>query len=124
MLTPKTSVVSLFLFYSLLDDLNLIMIQKYEMSIDVKDQIRTIIEELKSLRSFLEDMEVQKHPELEGFLIQTSDIAYEVLYILTSYAPVWYLNLRLPQVMEKIKLIRLALEKLNKYPTEKVIISR
>ncbi|KAL2455156.1 putative disease resistance protein [Forsythia ovata] len=120
MLTPKTSVVSLFLFYSLLDDLNLIMIQKYEMSIDVKDQIRTIIEELKSLRSFLEDMEVQKHPELEGFLIQTSDIAYEVLYILTSYAPVWYLNLRLPQVMEKIKLIRLALEKLNKYPTEKV----
>ncbi|KAL2533217.1 Disease resistance protein RPP13 [Abeliophyllum distichum] len=120
MLTPKTSVVSLFLFDSLLDDLNLLMIQKYETSIDVKDQIRTIIEELKSLRTFLEDVEVQKHPELEGFLIQTSDIAYEVLYILTSYSPVWYLNLRLPQVMEKIKLIRLPLEKLNKYPTEQV----
>ncbi|KAL2506302.1 putative disease resistance protein RXW24L [Abeliophyllum distichum] len=120
MLTPKTSVVSLFLFDSLLDDLNLIMIQKYETSIDVKDQIRTIVEELKSLRSFHEDMMVQKHPELEGFLIQTSDIAYEVLYILTSYAPVWYLNLRLPQVMEKIKLIRLPLENLNKYPAEQV----
>ncbi|KAL2550399.1 putative late blight resistance protein-like protein R1B-17 [Forsythia ovata] len=120
MLTPKTSVVSLFLFDSLLDDLNLLMIQKYERCIDVKDQIRTIVEELKSLRSFLEDMEVQKHLELEGFLIQTSDIAYEVLYILTSYAPVWYLTLRLPQVMEKIKLIRLPLEKLNKYPTEQV----
>ncbi|KAL2542793.1 Disease resistance RPP8-like protein 3 [Abeliophyllum distichum] len=120
MLTPKTSVVSLFLFDSLLDDLNLIMIQKYETSIDVKDRIRTIIEELKSLRSFLQDMEVRKHPELEGFLIQTSDIAYEVLYILTSYAPVWYLNLRLPQVMEKIKLIKLPVEKLNKYQTEQV----
>ncbi|KAL2487168.1 putative disease resistance protein [Abeliophyllum distichum] len=119
-LTPKNIVVSLFLFDSLLDDLNILMIEKYETSIDVKDQIRTIIEELKSLRSFLEDMEVQKHPELEGFLIQTSDMAYEVLYILTSYAPVWYLTLRLPQVMEKIKLIRLPLENLNKYPTEQV----
>ncbi|KAL2479128.1 putative late blight resistance protein-like protein R1A-3 [Forsythia ovata] len=118
--TLKTSVVSLSLFDSLLDDLNLIMIQKYETSIDVKDQIRTIVEELKSLQSFLEDMEVQKHPELEGFLIQTSDIAYEVLYILTSYAPVWYLNLRLPQVMEKIKLIRLPLENLSMYPAEQV----
>ncbi|KAL2533011.1 Disease resistance protein RPP13 [Abeliophyllum distichum] len=120
MLTPKTSMVSLFHFDSLLDDLNLIMIQKYETSFDVKDQIRTIVEELKSLQSFLEDMEVQKHPELEGFLIKTSNIAYEVLYILTSYAPVWYLSLRLPQVMEKIKHIRLPLEKLNKYPAEQV----
>ncbi|KAL2479139.1 putative late blight resistance protein-like protein R1A-3 [Forsythia ovata] len=81
----------------------------------IVDQIRTIHEELTSLRSFLE-----QHPELEGFLIETSDIAYEVLYILTSYAPVWYLTLRLPQVVEKIKLIRLPLEKLNKYPTEQV----
>ncbi|KAL2453686.1 putative disease resistance RPP13-like protein 3 [Abeliophyllum distichum] len=31
-----------------------------------------------------------------------------------------YLNLRLPQVMVKIKLIRLPLEKLKKYPTEQV----
>ncbi|KAL2532956.1 Disease resistance protein RPP13 [Abeliophyllum distichum] len=120
MLTPKTSVVSLFLFDSLLDDLNVLMIQKYETSIDVKDQIRTIHEELKLLRVFFEHMEVQQHPEVEGFLIQTSDIAYEVLYILTSYAHVWYLTLRLPQVMEKIKLIRMPLEKLNKYPTEQV----
>ncbi|KAL2553396.1 putative late blight resistance protein-like protein R1A-3 [Forsythia ovata] len=73
-LTPKTRVVSLFLFYSLLDDLNLLMIQKYETSIDVKDQIRTIREELKLLRFFFEDMEVQQHPELEGFLIPTRDI--------------------------------------------------
>ncbi|KAL2553431.1 putative late blight resistance protein-like protein R1B-17 [Forsythia ovata] len=114
-LTPKTIVVSLFLFDSLLDDLNILMIQKFQMCTDVKDQIRTIHEELTSLRSFLE-----QHPELEGFLIETSDIAYEVLYILTSYAPVWYLTLRLPQVMEKINLIRLPLEKLNKDPTEQV----
>ncbi|KAL2553277.1 putative late blight resistance protein-like protein R1B-17 [Forsythia ovata] len=120
LITQKTSVVSLFLFDSLLDDLNLLMIQKYETSIDVKDQIRTIHKELKLLRFFYEDMEVQQHPELEGFLIQSSDIAYEVLYILTSYTPIWYLNLRLPQVMEKIKFIRMPLEKFSKYPSEQV----
>ncbi|KAL2552900.1 Disease resistance protein RPP13 [Forsythia ovata] len=118
MLTPKTTVVSLFLLDSLLDDLNVLMIQKYERSIDVKDQIRTIHEELKLLRVFFEDMEVQQHPEFEGFLRETSDIAYEVLYILTSYAPVWYLNLRLPQLLENIKLLRMPLEKLNNYLTE------
>ncbi|KAL2532935.1 NB-ARC domain-containing protein [Abeliophyllum distichum] len=120
MLTPKTSVVSLFLLDSFLYDLNLLMIQKYETSIYVKDKIRTIHEVLKLLRFFYEEMEVQQHPELEGFLLQTSDIAYKVLYILTSYTPVWYLNLMLPQVMEKIKLIRMPLEKFSKYPSEQV----
>ncbi|KAL2553368.1 putative late blight resistance protein-like protein R1B-12 [Forsythia ovata] len=100
--TPKTAVVSLFLVDSLLDDLKDLMKLKDDRIVYVKDQMTTILDELMLLRS-LADMEVQ----LEEFLKQIRDIAYEVEYIINSYASVWYLTLRLPQVMKKIQLIKM-----------------
>ncbi|KAL2533017.1 NB-ARC domain-containing protein [Abeliophyllum distichum] len=110
--TPTTAVVSLFLVDSLLDDLKDLMNHKDDRIVYVKDQMTTILDELMLLRSLLADMEVQQHLELEGFLIQIRDIAYEVEYIINSYAPVWYLTLRLPQVMEKIQLIKMPLQEM------------
>ncbi|KAL2553322.1 putative late blight resistance protein-like protein R1A-3 [Forsythia ovata] len=72
---------------------------------DLKDQIRTIHQELMFLQSFLTNKEVEKYPQLEEFFIRIRDVAYEVEYIINSFAPVWYLTLRIPQVMEKIQLV-------------------
>ncbi|KAL2532898.1 Disease resistance RPP8-like protein 3 [Abeliophyllum distichum] len=100
--TPKTSVVSLSLVDSSLDYLNDLMDNDDDKFVDLKDQIRTIQQELTF---FLTYVEVEKYPELEEFLIRISDIAYEVEYIINSFAPVWYLTLRIPQIMEKIQLV-------------------
>ncbi|KAL2553372.1 putative late blight resistance protein-like protein R1A-3 [Forsythia ovata] len=67
--TPKTTVVSLFLVDSLLDDLKDLMNHKDDRIVHVKDQMTTILDKLMLLRS-LADMEVQ----LEGFLKQIRDI--------------------------------------------------
>ncbi|KAL2532941.1 Disease resistance RPP8-like protein 3 [Abeliophyllum distichum] len=103
--TPKTSVVSLSLVDSILHYLNDVMNNKDDRIFDLKDQIRTIHQELMFLQSFLTDKEVEKYPELEEFFIRIGDIAYEVEYIINSFVPVWYLTLRIPQVMEKIQLV-------------------
>ncbi|KAL2553357.1 Disease resistance RPP8-like protein 3 [Forsythia ovata] len=100
--TPKTSVVSLSLVDSTLDYLNYLMDNDDDKFVDLKDQIRTIHQELTF---FLTYLEVEKYPELEEFLIRIRDIAYEVEYIINSFAPIWYLTLRIPQVMEKIQLV-------------------
>ncbi|KAL2553272.1 putative late blight resistance protein-like protein R1B-14 [Forsythia ovata] len=103
--TPKTSVVSLSLVDSTLDYLNDLMDNEDDKFVDLKDQIRTIHQELMFLQSFLTYVEVEKYPELEEFLIRIRDIAYEVEYIINSFAPVWYLTHRIPQVVEKIQLV-------------------
>ncbi|KAL2532909.1 NB-ARC domain-containing protein [Abeliophyllum distichum] len=103
--TPKTSVVILSLVDSILDYLNDLMNKKDNRIFNLKDQIRTIHQELMFLQSFLTDIKVEKYPELEEFFIRIIDIAYEVEYIINSFAPVWYLTLRIPQVMEKIQLV-------------------
>ncbi|KAL2553328.1 Disease resistance protein RPP13 [Forsythia ovata] len=110
--TPKTSVVSLSLVDSTLDYLNDLMDNEDDKFVDLKDQIRTIHQELTF---FLTYLEVEKYPELEEFLIRIRDIAYEVEYIINSFAPVWYLTLRLPQVIEKIRLIRTQFREKNMY---------
>ncbi|CAA2980989.1 late blight resistance homolog R1A-3 [Olea europaea subsp. europaea] len=112
--TPKTAVVSLFLVDSLLDDLRDLISHKDDRIVDVKDEAITIHDELKLLRTLLAEIEVERYPELEEFLIQIRDIAYEVEYIINSFAPVWYLTIRLPQVHEKIKLIRMLLQDMKK----------
>ncbi|KAL2532931.1 Disease resistance protein RPP13 [Abeliophyllum distichum] len=114
-MTPKTAVVSLFLVDSILDDLKDLMNQKDDRIASVKDQIQTIHQELMFLRSFLADMKAgRQHLELEDYFIQIRDIAYEVEYVVSSFAPVWYRTIRLPQVMEKINLIRIRLQEMKK----------
>ncbi|KAL2551295.1 putative disease resistance protein [Forsythia ovata] len=109
----KTVVVSLFIVDSLLDDLKDLMNNKADTIVEVKDQFKTIYEELLYLRSFLKDIDFQQHPEFQQLVIRIRDIAYEVEYIvINSFAPGWYLNLRLSHFMEKIKHIRIALEEM------------
>ncbi|KAL2551429.1 putative late blight resistance protein-like protein R1A-3 [Forsythia ovata] len=49
----------------------------------------------------------------EDILIRAVDIAYEVEYVINSFSPVWYLTLRLPQLIEKIQLIRMSIQEIK-----------
>ncbi|KAL2493289.1 Disease resistance protein RPP8 [Abeliophyllum distichum] len=129
--TRKTAVVSLFIVDSLLDDLTHLLNHKADQIVGVNDQIVTVHEELILLRSSLTDITLQQHPQLEELLIQTTDIAYEIEYIINSFPPVWYLTLRLPQFMDKIKRIMMGITETKKnidtgivevenYPTKQV----
>ncbi|CAA2982979.1 late blight resistance homolog R1A-3 isoform X1 [Olea europaea subsp. europaea] len=65
-------------------------------------------------------------------MLQMSDIAYEVEYVINSFPHVWYLTLRLPQLIKKIQLIKMAIKDMKnsidaagipevaKYPVEQV----
>ncbi|KAL2516440.1 putative late blight resistance protein-like protein R1B-17 [Forsythia ovata] len=129
--TQKTAVVSLSIVDSLLDDLTHVLNHKADKIVGVNDQILTLHEELILLRSSLTDITLQQHPQLEELLIQTTDIAYEIEYVINSFPPVWYLTLRLPQFMDKIKCIMMGIKETKKnidtsivevenYPTEHV----
>ncbi|KAL2516457.1 putative disease resistance RPP13-like protein 3 [Forsythia ovata] len=129
--TRKTAVVSLFIVDSLLDDLTHLLNHKADQIVGVNDQIVTLHEELTLLRSSLTDTTLQQHPQLEELLIQTTDIAYEIEYIINNTFPLWYLPLRLPQFMDKIKRIMMGIKETKKnidagivevenYPTEQV----
>ncbi|KAL2507986.1 putative late blight resistance protein-like protein R1A-6 [Forsythia ovata] len=113
-LPTKTSVISVFVVDSLLNDLKDLMDQKADRIGGVKDQIGTIHDELLYFRSFLRDIEMQQHPKLEQVMMRIKDTAHEIEYIVNSFAPVWYLKIRLPHVTEKIKLIRMAFEEMKK----------
>ncbi|KAL2551458.1 putative late blight resistance protein-like protein R1A-3 [Forsythia ovata] len=107
-MAPNTAVVSLFIFYSVLDDLMDLINNNSERIVGVDDQIVTLHEELKLLGSTLIDIAV--HEEL---LIRSRDIAYEVEYVINSFPPVWYLTLQLPQLIEKIQLIRMSIQEIK-----------
>ncbi|KAL2516377.1 putative late blight resistance protein-like protein R1B-17 [Forsythia ovata] len=83
--TRKTAVVSLFIVDSLLYDLTHLLNHK-------ADKI------------------FGQHPELEELVIQTTDIVYEIEHVINSFPPVWYLTLRLPQFMDKIKHIMMGIK--------------
>ncbi|KAL2516447.1 putative disease resistance protein [Forsythia ovata] len=112
--TRKTAVVSLFIVDSHLDDLTHLLNHKADQIVGVNDQIVTLHEELILLRSSLTDITLQQHPQLEELLIQTTDIAYEIEYIINTFPPVWYLTLRLPQFMDKIKRIMMGIKETKK----------
>ncbi|KAL2493260.1 NB-ARC domain-containing protein [Abeliophyllum distichum] len=112
--TRKTAVASLFIVDSLLDDLTHLLNHKADQIVGVNDQIVTLHEELILLRSSLTDITLQQHPQLEELLIQTTDIAYEIEYIINTFPPVWYLTLRLPQFMDKIKRILMGIKETKK----------
>ncbi|CAA2933243.1 late blight resistance homolog R1A-3 [Olea europaea subsp. europaea] len=111
----KTFVVSLFIVDSLLDDLKDLMNYKADSIVGVKDQLLTIHNELLDRRSFLRGVNMQKYPEFQEIVIRIRDIAYEVEYIISDpFTPVWYLALRLSHIMGKIKLMKMAAEKMIK----------
>ncbi|CAA3007970.1 late blight resistance homolog R1A-3 [Olea europaea subsp. europaea] len=107
--TQNTEVVSLFLVDSSLDDLENVM----NHNDSEKVQIQQIHHQLKGLRSLLAGMGVKRCSKLEEFFIQIRDIAYEVKYVVSSFSPVQYLTMRLPQVIEKIELIKIQLQEME-----------
>ncbi|CAA3002749.1 late blight resistance homolog R1A-3 [Olea europaea subsp. europaea] len=111
---PNTDVVSLFLVDSILDDLKIILNHNDDRISSVKAEIGTIHSELMSLQYLLAHMEVERYSELEEFVIRIRDIAYEVEYVVSSFSPVWYLKIRLPQVVNKITLVRIQLQEMKK----------
>ncbi|KAL2552865.1 putative late blight resistance protein-like protein R1A-6 [Forsythia ovata] len=107
--TSNTSVMSVFIVDSLLDDLDYLINHKSDLIVDVKDQITTFHEELIFSRSFLRDIEVQENKEMIECVMLLRDLAYEAEYIINSFVvgevPVWYFTLRLSSVILKNKVI-------------------
>ncbi|KAL2551431.1 putative late blight resistance protein-like protein R1B-13 [Forsythia ovata] len=131
-MSPNTALVSLFIFDSVLDDLMHLINNNSDRIVDVNDQIVMLHEELMLLGSSVTDIAVQQEAGHEDILIRAVDIAYEVEYVINSFPPVWYLTLRLPQLIEKIQLIRMSIleiknkiyvagvPELSKYPGEQI----
>ncbi|KAL2532597.1 putative disease resistance RPP13-like protein 3 [Abeliophyllum distichum] len=111
----KSSVVSLFIVDSFLEDLEDLINHKADRIVGVKDQTIMLYEELTLLRSSLNDIVVVRHLELEELVVPTSDLAYEIEYVINSFPPVWYLTLRIPQLLEKIQLIKMAIQEKKNY---------
>ncbi|KAL2551425.1 putative disease resistance RPP13-like protein 3 [Forsythia ovata] len=105
---------------------------KSDRIVGVNDQIVMLHEELMLLGSSVTDIAVQQEAGHEDILIRAVDISYEVEYVINSFPPVWYLTLRLPQLIEKIQLIRMSIleiknkidvagvPEVSKYPAEQV----
>ncbi|KAI3462427.1 hypothetical protein Pfo_019090 [Paulownia fortunei] len=112
---PNTAVDSLFIVNSLVNDLEDLMNRGDDLIVDVWDGIGTLQEELILLRSFLEVFKEQHHAEL---VLWIRDAAYEAEYLINSFVigdiPICYLTLRLPDVIQKIKLIGIGLEEIKK----------
>ncbi|KAL2466062.1 putative disease resistance protein [Abeliophyllum distichum] len=112
-MAPNTYLVLLFIVDSVLDDLMHLINNNFERIVGLNDQIITVHEELMSLGSSITDIVVQQEAEHEKLVIRTRDIAYEVEYVVNSFPPVWYLTLRLPQLIEKIQLIRMSIKEIK-----------
>ncbi|XP_022870621.1 putative late blight resistance protein homolog R1A-10 isoform X2 [Olea europaea var. sylvestris] len=109
-MAPKTGVVSLFIVDSVLDDLMDLINNKSDSIVVVNDQIVTLHEELMLLGSSITDIALQHEAEHEELVIRSRDIAYEIEYVINSLPHVWYLSLRLPQLIVKIRLIMIAVK--------------
>ncbi|KAL2551438.1 putative late blight resistance protein-like protein R1B-13 [Forsythia ovata] len=112
-MAPNTALVSLFIFDSVLDDLMYLINNKSDRIVGVNDQIVMLHEELMLLGSSVTDIAVQQEAGHEDILIRAVDIAYEAEYVINSFPPVWYLTLRLPQLIEKIQLIRMSIQEIK-----------
>ncbi|CAA2933259.1 late blight resistance homolog R1A-3 isoform X1 [Olea europaea subsp. europaea] len=131
-IAPKTSVVSLFIIDSVLDDLIDLINNKSDWIVVVNDQIVTLHEELMLLGSSIADIALQHEAEHEELVTRSKDIVYEVEFVINSFPHVWYLILRLPQLIDKIRLIVMAIKEMknnievvrmsnvSKYPHEHV----
>ncbi|KAK4479938.1 hypothetical protein RD792_012990 [Penstemon davidsonii] len=119
--TPTTyeTVDSLFIVDSLLDDLENLMNHPVELDIIMKSHMEILREELTLSRSFTKDCSMFQNTgvidESEESLVQIRDVTYEAEYLINSHVvgnlPVWYLKLRLPDVIKKIKLVGTKLKK-------------
>ncbi|KAK4410289.1 putative disease resistance RPP13-like protein 3 [Sesamum angolense] len=90
-----------------------VMDAKADLIDDLKDHIRILHEDFMFFRSFIKDIKEQNPEKVEestDAVKQVGDLAYEAEYLINSFKagdlPVWYLTLRLPDVVKNINLIR------------------
>lgn len=101
---------SLFIVNSLLETIESYMNCNPDLIGDIKDQTKSLYDELLSALSFLEVVNVPQEIDIQGLkecITQVRDTAYEAEYLINSYVlgnfPVWYLTARLPTVIKKFK---------------------
>ncbi|CAA3021972.1 late blight resistance homolog R1A-3 isoform X1 [Olea europaea subsp. europaea] len=112
-MAPKTGVVSVFIIDSVLDDLMDLRNNKSNSIVVVNDQIVTLHEELMLLGSSITAIVLKHEAKHEELVIRSRDIAYEVEYVINSLPHVWYLSLRLPQLIDKIRLIMIVVKEMK-----------
>ncbi|KAK6125556.1 hypothetical protein DH2020_040702 [Rehmannia glutinosa] len=121
-MTPKNvSVVSLFIVDSLVYDLEDLMNREDGLIVNVKDQIKVLHHGLLLSQSLLKGIKVPPDSdikELKETKSRITDVAYEVEYLISSFlagnAPLWYLTVRLTDVIHKIRLVGTALQEIQK----------
>ncbi|XP_022841561.1 putative late blight resistance protein homolog R1B-14 isoform X2 [Olea europaea var. sylvestris] len=119
-MTPKIAVVSLSSVDSILDYIE-DRINNDDRIADVKDQIRTIHQNLTNLKNSVKELAI--HPECEEYSMQLINVAFEVEYIIHSFAPQSYITLRILQVTEKIIPMMMQLQKLKKNDSGKLKVA-
>ncbi|CAA0839528.1 Putative disease resistance RPP13-like protein 3 [Striga hermonthica] len=88
---------------------------------DLKDQIKVIFHELMFALSAHENIRTYLHSETEEPrepAVRLIDVAYETEYLINSFLvkniPLWYFSLRLPHVVDKMKLIGSRLQEIER----------
>ncbi|KAG8367841.1 hypothetical protein BUALT_Bualt16G0114600 [Buddleja alternifolia] len=121
--TPEAAAVDSFsIIVSLLRDLEeLISNMEDDLIVNMKGQINLLHQGLKLSLSFLKDIKVLRLldiEELKEVVMRIRDVAYESDYLINSflvgYARLWYLNIRIPNVIHKIKLIEIGIQEIEK----------
>ncbi|KAK6150807.1 hypothetical protein DH2020_015739 [Rehmannia glutinosa] len=121
-MTPKNvSMVSLFIVDSLVYDLEDLMNREDGLIVNVKDQIKVLHHGLLLSQSLLKGIKVPPDSdikELKETKSRIRDVTYEVEYLISSFlagnAPLWYLTVRLTDVIHKIRLVGTALQEIQK----------
>ncbi|KAL9148392.1 hypothetical protein ABFS82_12G038400 [Erythranthe guttata] len=117
---PTADVDSLFVVNSLVNGLKELLMSRDGGPIAdaCNGIVTTLLEELMLVSSLLEVFkEEQQPPPYAEPVLWIIDSAYEAEYLINTFVvgdiPVWYLTLRLPHVIQKIKLIGFGLEEIK-----------
>ncbi|KAL7131933.1 hypothetical protein ABFS83_12G038200 [Erythranthe nasuta] len=116
---PTADVDSLFVVNSLVNDLKELLMSRDGGPIAdaCNGIVTTLLEELMLVSSLLEFFKEEQPPPHVEPVLWIIDSAYEAEYLINTFVvgdiPVWYLTLRLPHVIQKIKLIGIGLEEIK-----------
>ncbi|KAG8379536.1 hypothetical protein BUALT_Bualt07G0099200 [Buddleja alternifolia] len=118
-ITPEAATVDSFsIIVSLLRDLEDLMNREDDL---IVCQIKILHQGLMLSRSFLKDIKVlqlSEMEELKEIVMRIREGAYASEYLIHSLlfgdAPLWYLNIRIPNVIHKIKLIEIGIQDIDK----------
>ncbi|KAG8379533.1 hypothetical protein BUALT_Bualt07G0098900 [Buddleja alternifolia] len=122
--SPEAAAVDSFsIIVSLLRDLEEVIMNREDdhLIVNVKVQVKILRQGLMLSQSFLMDIKVLQLSEMEELkevVMRIRDVAYESEYLINSFlvgdAPLWYLNIRIPNVIQKIKIIETGLQDIEK----------